>query len=135
MRPSESDGRRRRHWRTRNLLTDSDIFTPSTARSAVFSITTAPCSAALDAPTTASIARQSRLQAKSVAVHESSSFIRPGLTAIGLAREDSPRDEDLATLTDSLSSMSLLKRHSGERLSTLAVSLRGATSSDTCDIF
>ena len=37
------------------------------------------------------------------------SSIRPELTVIGLACEDSPIDEDLTILKDSLSSMNLLK--------------------------
>ena len=51
---------------------------------------------------------------------------------LGLACENSAKDEDLAILTDSLSSMNLLKNTQEERFSTLAVSSRGATASDTC---
>ena len=55
------------------------------------------------------VSKNRRLQAKSVAVHGSPSSSRQELTAIGLACEDSPKDEDLTIITDSLSSMSLLK--------------------------
>ena len=81
------------------------------------------------------ISKNCRLQAKSVAVHGSPSSSRPELTAIGLACEDSPIDEDLTILTDSLSSMNLLKstqrkdfplwlyRHAERQLLTHVVSL------------
>ena len=76
------------------------------------------------------VSKNRRLQAKSVAVHGSPSSSRPELTAIGLACEDSPIDEELTILTDILSRMNLLKIE--ERFSTLAVSSRGATAFDTC---
>ena len=50
-----------------------------------------------------------RLQAKNVAVHGSPSSSRLELTAIGLACEYSPIEEDLTILTDSLSSMNILR--------------------------
>jgi ribonuclease HI len=50
-----------------------------------------------------------RIQARSVAVFGSASSIRPELTAITIALEDCPEEEDLNILTDSLSSMRLLK--------------------------
>ena len=55
------------------------------------------------------VSKDGHLQAKSVAVYGSPSSIRPELSAIGLAREDSPIDEDLTILTGSLGSMNLLK--------------------------
>ena len=55
------------------------------------------------------VSKDGRLPARSVAVYGSPSSLRPELTAIGLACEDSPIDEDLTVLTDSLSSMTLLK--------------------------
>ena len=50
-----------------------------------------------------------RIQARSAAVFGSASSIRPELTGITIALEDCPEDEDLNILTDSLSSMLLLK--------------------------
>ena len=58
--------------------------------------------------------------------------IRPELTAFGLASEDSPIDEDLTILTDSLSCMNLLKSTRRKKKFTLAVLSRGATASGTC---
>ena len=55
------------------------------------------------------VAMGGRLPARSVAVHGSAASIRPELTAIALACEDCPLTEDLNILTDSLSSMELLK--------------------------
>ena len=49
------------------------------------------------------------LQAKIVTVYGSPSSICPELTSIGMACKDSPIDEDLTILTDSLSSTNLLK--------------------------
>ena len=50
-----------------------------------------------------------RIQARSVAVFGSPSSLRPELTGIAIALEECPEDEDLNILTDSLSSMLLLK--------------------------
>ncbi len=56
------------------------------------------------------VAKDGRIQpeARSVAVFGQPSSIRPELTGIALALEDSPAEEDLNILTDSLSSMRLL---------------------------
>jgi len=54
------------------------------------------------------VAKDGRIQARSVAVFGQPSSIRPELTGIALALEESPAEEDLNILTDSLSSMRLL---------------------------
>ena len=58
--------------------------------------------------------KDDRLQARTVAVYGSPSSIRPELTAFEMACEDSPIDEDLTILADSLSSMNLLKSSHGK---------------------
>ena len=55
------------------------------------------------------VAKDNRLQARSVAVYGPPSSIRPELTGMALALEDCPRETDLNILTDSLSAMQLLK--------------------------
>jgi ribonuclease HI len=50
-----------------------------------------------------------RLPARSVAVFGQPSSLRPELTGVAVALEDCPGEEDLNILTDSLSSMKLLK--------------------------
>jgi len=55
------------------------------------------------------VSKDGRIPARSVAVYGSPSSLRPELTGIALACEASPMDEDLTILTDSLSSMCLLK--------------------------
>jgi len=55
------------------------------------------------------VAKDNRLQARSVAVYGPPSSIRPELTGIALALEDCPQEEDLSILTDSLSAMQLLQ--------------------------
>ena len=57
----------------------------------------------------AMVAKDDRLPARSVAVFGPPSSLRPELTAIAIALEDCPGEEDLTILTDSLSSMRLLK--------------------------
>ena len=54
------------------------------------------------------VAKDGRIQARSVAVFGQPSSIRPELTGIALALEGCPVEEDLNILTDSLSSMRLL---------------------------
>ena len=54
------------------------------------------------------VAKDGRMQARSVAVFGQPSSIRPELTGIALALEGCPAEEDLNILTDSLSSMRLL---------------------------
>jgi len=55
------------------------------------------------------VAKDGRVQARSVAVFGQPSSIRPELTGIALALEECPIEEDLTILTDSLSSMDLLQ--------------------------
>ena len=55
------------------------------------------------------VTKDNRLPPRSVAVFGQPSSIRPELTGIALALEDCPGEEDLNILTDSLSSMRLLK--------------------------
>ena len=55
------------------------------------------------------VAKDGRMPARSVAVYGSPSSLRPELTAVALACEDSPLDQDLTILTDSLTGMRLLK--------------------------
>ena len=55
------------------------------------------------------VAKDNRLPSRSVAVFGQPSSIRPELTGIALALEDCPGEEDLNIITDSLSSMRLLK--------------------------
>jgi len=55
------------------------------------------------------VAKDNRLPSRSVAVFGPPSSIRPELTGIALALEDCPGEEDLNIITDSLSSMRLLK--------------------------
>jgi ribonuclease HI len=55
------------------------------------------------------VAKDGRMPARSVAVFGQPSSIRPELTGIALAVEDCPGEEDLNILTDSLSSMQLLR--------------------------
>jgi ribonuclease HI len=55
------------------------------------------------------VTKDNRLPPRSVAVFGQPSSIRPELTGIALALEDCPGGEDLNILTDSLSSMRLLK--------------------------
>jgi ribonuclease HI len=55
------------------------------------------------------VAKDGRVQARSVAVFGQPSSIRPDLTGIALALEECPIEEDLTILTDSLSSMDLLQ--------------------------
>ena len=55
------------------------------------------------------VAKDGRLPARSSAVFGQPSSIRPELTGIALALEDCPGEEDLNILTDSLSSMQLLR--------------------------
>jgi ribonuclease HI len=55
------------------------------------------------------VAKDGRVQARSVAVFGQLSSIRPELTGIALALEECPIEEDLTILTDSLSSMDLLQ--------------------------
>jgi ribonuclease HI len=55
------------------------------------------------------VAKDGRLPARGVAVFGQPSSLRPELTGIALALEDCPGEEDLNVLTDSLSSMRLLK--------------------------
>ena len=57
----------------------------------------------------AMVAKDGRLPARSATVFGQPSSIRPELTGIALALEDCPGEEDLNVLTDSLSSMQLLK--------------------------
>ena len=57
----------------------------------------------------AMVAKDDRLPARSVAVFGPPSSLRPELTGIAIALEDCPGEEDLTILTDSLSSMRLLK--------------------------
>ena len=57
----------------------------------------------------AMVAKDDRLPARSVAVFGPPSSLRPELTGIAIALEDCPGEEDLNILTDSLSSMLLLK--------------------------
>ena len=57
----------------------------------------------------AMVAKDGRLPARSVAVFGQPSSLRPELTGIAIALEDCPSEEDLNILTDSLSSMRLLK--------------------------
>ena len=54
------------------------------------------------------VAKDGRMQARSVAVFGQPSSIRPELTGLALALEGCPVEEDLSILTDSLSSMRLL---------------------------
>jgi hypothetical protein len=58
---------------------------------------------------TALVAKDGRLPARSVAIFRQPSSLRLELTGIALALEDCPGEEDLNILTDSLSSMYLLK--------------------------
>jgi ribonuclease HI len=55
------------------------------------------------------VAKDGRMQARSAAVFGQPSSIRPELTGIALALEGCPAEEDLSILTDSLSSMRLLR--------------------------
>ncbi len=55
------------------------------------------------------VAKDNRLPSSSLAVFGQSSSIRPELTGIALALEDCPGEKDLNIITDSLSSMRLLK--------------------------
>jgi ribonuclease HI len=55
------------------------------------------------------VAKDSRMPARSVAVFGQPSSIRPELTGIALALEGCPGEDDLNILTDSLSSMQLLR--------------------------
>ena len=55
------------------------------------------------------MAKDNRLPSRSVAVFGQPSSIRPELTGIALALEECPGEEDLNIITDSLSSMRLLK--------------------------
>ncbi len=55
------------------------------------------------------VAKDNRLPSRSAAVLGQPSSIRPELTGIALALEDCPGKEDLNIITDSLSSMRLLK--------------------------
>jgi len=55
------------------------------------------------------VSKDGCVPARSVAVYGSPSSLRPELTGIALACEASPMDQDLTILTDSLSSMCLLK--------------------------
>jgi hypothetical protein len=55
------------------------------------------------------VAKDGRLPARGVAVFGQPSSLRPELTGIALALEDCPGEEDRNVLTDSLSSMRLLK--------------------------
>ena len=57
----------------------------------------------------AMVAKDDRLPARSVAVFGPPSSLRPELTGIAIALEDCPGEEDLNILTDSLSSMRLLR--------------------------
>jgi hypothetical protein len=57
----------------------------------------------------AMVAKDGHLPARSVAVFGQLSSLRPELTGIALALEGCPGEEDLNILTDSLSSMRLLK--------------------------
>ena len=57
----------------------------------------------------AMVSMDGQIQARSVTVHGSESSIRPELTGIALACEECPLSVDLTILTDSLSSMRLLK--------------------------
>ena len=60
------------------------------------------CKSDGDIVSAAFVSKDGCLQAKSVAMYESPSSIRSELTAIGMAFEDSPIDEDPPILTDSL---------------------------------
>ncbi len=55
------------------------------------------------------VAKDGRMQARRVADFGQPSSIRPELTGIALALEGCPAEEDLSILTDSLSSMRLLR--------------------------
>ncbi len=55
------------------------------------------------------VAKDNRLPSRSVAVFGQRSSIRPELTEIALALDECPGEEDLNIITDSLSSMRLLK--------------------------
>ena len=55
------------------------------------------------------VAKDNRLQARSIAVYGPPSSIRQELTGMALALVDCPRETDLNILTDSLSAMQLLK--------------------------
>jgi hypothetical protein len=55
------------------------------------------------------VAKDGKVQARSVAVFGQPSSIRPELTGVVLALEECPIEEDLSILTDSLSSMDLLQ--------------------------
>ncbi len=55
------------------------------------------------------VAKDGRLQARSVAVFGQPSSTRPELTGIALALEGCPDEGDLSILTDSLSAMRLLQ--------------------------
>ncbi len=55
------------------------------------------------------VAKDGRLPARSVAVFGQPSSLRPEVSGIARALEDCPGEEDLNILTDSLSSMRLLK--------------------------
>jgi ribonuclease HI len=55
------------------------------------------------------VAKDGRVQTRSVAVFGQPSSTRPELTGIALALEECPIEEDLTILTDSLSSMDLLQ--------------------------
>ena len=57
----------------------------------------------------AMVAKDDRLPARSVAVFGPPSSLRPELTGIAIALDDCPGEEDLNILTDSLSSIRLLK--------------------------
>ena len=57
----------------------------------------------------AMVAKDDRLPARSVAVFGQPSSLLPELTGIAIALDDCPGEEDLNILTDSLSSMRLLK--------------------------
>ena len=57
----------------------------------------------------AMVAKDNRLPARSVAVFGQPSSLRPELSGIAIALEDCPGEQDFSILTDSLSSMRLLK--------------------------
>ena len=57
----------------------------------------------------AMVAKDNRICSRSVAVYGPPSSIRPELTGIALAVEECPLEEDLTILTDSLSSLQLLR--------------------------
>ncbi len=60
------------------------------------------------------VAKDNRLPSRSVAVFGQQQYIRPELTGITLSLEDCPGEEDLSIITDSLSSMRLLKNMQGQ---------------------